>query len=132
MEPRPTPVTEDDRRTEAETLAESDPLVGARGRKEELAVISKELADANTLTGKELADADILLAQKTQASAELLARTTQASAELLATITQESADQLRRSNEITTKMVTRLTIILVVIALIQTALTVVALFAPPR
>ena len=118
---RPKPLTEAPRTEESETLAASDSRVPANLRKEELALISSDLADANEL-----------LAEKTEASAEVLAKTTQTSAELLAKITQASADELRRSNEIATKLVNRLTITLVAIALIQTALTAIALFAQPR
>lgn len=116
VEPRPTP--KDPRTEESEALAAGDGRAPATLREEEQALISNELADAN-----------LLLAERTQASAELLAKETQTSAELLAKITQASADQLRHSNEITTKMVHRLTVIMVAIALIQTALTAIALFA---
>lgn len=103
---------------ESDLLAAKDSRVPATMREEELALISKELADAN-----------ILLAKTTQASAELLAKTTQTSAELLAKITQASADQLRKSSEISTKMMNRLTIILVAVGLIQIALTAIAVFS---
>jgi len=120
--------------------AARDSRVPATVRTEELAqiskeladannVISKELADANNVISNELADANVLLARTTQASAELLAKTTQASAELLAKITQESADQLRESNDISTRMMNRLTIILVAVGLIQIAVTAIAVFA---
>jgi hypothetical protein len=114
---------------ESDLPAARDSRVPATVRTEELALISKELADANNLISNELADANVLLAKTTQASAELLAKTTQASAELLAKITQESADQLRKSNDISTKMMNRLTIILVAVGLIQIAVTAVAVFA---
>ena len=128
---------------EGESPVEGDSPAPATVRKEELALISKELADANTVLSKELAeantvissqlaDANILLAKTTQASAELLAKTTQASAELLAKITQESADQLRASNDIATKMMNRLTIILVAVGIIQIAVTAIAVFARPN
>lgn len=97
-------------------------------RKEELARISTKLADANILISKDLVDANTLLAKTTQESAEALAQTTQTSAELLAKITQESADQLRKSNEISTKLMNRLTIILVAVGLIQIALTAINVF----
>ncbi len=108
--------------------AARDSRVPAAVRTEELALVSKELADANNLISNELADANVLLAKTTQASAELLAKTTQASAELLAKITQESADQLRKSNDISTKMMNRLTIILVAVGLLQIAVTAIAVF----
>jgi hypothetical protein len=114
---------------ESDLPAARDSGVPATVRTEELALISKELADANNLISNELADANVLLAKTTQASAELLAKTTQASAELLAKITQESADQLRKSNDISTKMMNRLTIILVAVGLIQIAVTAIAVFA---
>ena len=103
---------------EPDTLAATESLVPSTVRTEELARISNDLAEAN-----------ILLAKTTQSSAELLAKTTQASAELLAKITQESADQLRKSNELSTKMINRLTIILVAVGLIQIAVTAIAAFA---
>jgi|SRR5664279_5119855 len=108
---------------EPDLLAATESPVPSTVRTDELARISEDLAEANTLVSNDLAKANVLLAQTTQASAELLAKTTQASAELLAKITQESADQLRRSNEIATKLVNRLTIILVALGLIQIALT---------
>lgn len=114
---------------ESDLPAARDSRVPATVRTEELALVSKELADANNLISNELADANVLLAKTTQASAELLAKTTQASAELLARITQESADQLRESNDISTKMMNRLTIILVAVGLIQIAVTAIAVFA---
>lgn len=112
---------------------EADPvstknLVPSAVRTEELARISSDLAEANAHTSDDLAEANLVLARTTQASAELLAKTTQASAELLATITRESADQLRESNELSRKLVNRLTIILVVIGLVQIAVTAIAAF----
>ncbi|HEY5474186.1 MAG TPA: hypothetical protein VIK32_13475 [Candidatus Limnocylindrales bacterium] len=98
--------------------AARDSRVPATVRTEELAQISKELADANNVISNELADANVLLAKTTQASAELLAK-----------ITQESADQLRESNDISTRMMNRLTIILVAVGLIQIAVTAIAVFA---
>lgn len=114
---------------ERDPLAATESLVPSAVRTEELAQISDDLAEANAITSNDLAEANIQLAKTTQASAELLAKTTQASAELLAKITQESADQLRKSNELSTKMINRLTIILVAVGLIQIALTVIAAFA---
>ena len=86
-------------------------------------LISKELADSNTLISKELSDSNLLLANTTKASAELLAETTQASAELLAKITQATAEQIRMSNEISTRLMNRLTIILVAVGVIQIILS---------
>ena len=107
-------------------LAATEGLVPSAVRTEELRQISDDLAEANTLTSRDLAEANVLLAKTTQASAELLAKTTQESAELLAKITQESADQLRISNELSTKMVNRLTIVLVAIGLVQIVVTAIA------
>jgi|GEM_PF-6742593 predicted RNA-binding Zn ribbon-like protein len=115
--------------TKERDLAATESLVPSAVRTEELARISKDLAEANTLTSNDLAEANLLLATTTRASAELLAKTTQASAELLAKITQESADQIRESNEVSTKMINRLTIILVVVGLVQIAVTAIAVFA---
>jgi hypothetical protein len=114
---------------ERDLVAATESLAPSTVRTEELARISNDLAEANTLTSNDLAEANILLAKTTQASAELLAKTTQASAELLAKITQESADQLRKSNELSTKMINRLTIILVAVGLVQIAVTLIAAFA---
>lgn len=114
---------------ESDLPTAKDSRVPATIRREELALISKELADANILISKELAEANILLAKTTRESAELLARTTQTSAELLAKITQASADQLRKSSELSTKLMNRLTIILVAVGLIQIALTAIAVFS---
>ena len=111
---------------EPDSVAATEGLVPSTVRKEDLAQISDDLAEANALTSNDLAEANILLAKTTQASADLLAKTTQASAELLARITQESADQLRKSNELSTKMITRLTIILVAVGLVQIALAIAA------
>ena len=103
---------------ESDLPAARDSRVPAAVRTEELALVSKELADANNVISNELADANVLLAKTTQASAELLAK-----------ITQESADQLRESNDISTRMMNRLTIILVAVGLIQIAVTAIAVFA---
>jgi len=113
---------------EPDRVPATESLVPSTVRTEELARISEDLTEANTLISNDLAQANILLAKTTQESAELLAKTTQASAELLAKITQESADQLRKSNELATKLVNRLTIILVALGLIQIALTAFATF----
>ena len=111
---------------EPDPVAATESLVPSTVRTEDLARIGNDLAEANALTSNDLAEANILLARTTQASAELLAKTTQASAELLAKITQESADQLRKSNELSTRMINRLTIILVAVGLIQIAVAIAA------
>ena len=117
---------------DTDLLADKDDRVPATIRKEELALISRELAQANIDISKELADANIRLAKTTQASAELLARTTHTSAGLLARITQASAEQLRKSNEISTRLMNRLTIILVAVGVIQIALTAIAVFSTAK
>ena len=60
-----------------------------------------------------------MVANATKSAADLLAKTTLQSAEVLAEITRTSAEQLRKSNEISTKLLNRLTIVLVAVGLIQ-------------
>jgi hypothetical protein len=54
---------------ERDLLAATGSLVPSTVRTEELARISKDLAEANTLTSSDLAEANILMAKTTQASA---------------------------------------------------------------
>ena len=74
---------------------------------------------------RELKAADALLAKATKADADLLAKTTKADAEILAQATERAADQLRVSNEKSVKWMTRLTIAMLSVGVIQIAIAVI-------
>lgn len=80
-------------------------------------LITKLMTESNLLISKELLESNLLLAAATKIAAELLAKTT-----------QENVEQMRMSNDISAKLMKRLTIILVIVGLVQIILSAITAF----